>query len=449
MNSLGQNRVATAEAVNAVPRSRRRIGILALLAVGTMINYLDRTVLGIAAPQLTQELGISAAVMGIVFSAFAWTYALAQISGGMFLDRFGNKVTYFLALSFWSLFTLFHGFAVGLKTLLLCRFGLGVSEAPCFPVNSRVVSAWFPQHERAKATAVYTVGEYLGLACFAPLLFWIMDGFGWRTLFITVGVVGLLFALVWWRHYREPHEDRRLSQQEREYIIAGGGMSSGAEQRKAFSWPLVRQLLRKRQIIGASIGQFAGNTVLVFFLTWFPTYLATERHMPWLKVGFFAILPFLAAAGGVMFGGWVSDKLLKATGSANLGRKLPIIAGLLMASCIISANWLTSDTAVILVMSFAFFGQGRVGLGWTLISDMAPKGLGGLTGGLFNFCANLAGIFTPLVIGFIVAAFGSFFYALVYIGGAALLGVVAYLFILGDVKRIELDLPEQEDAHAN
>ena len=449
MNSLGQNRVATAEAVNAVPRSRRRIGILALLAVGTMINYLDRTVLGIAAPQLTQELGISAAVMGIVFSAFAWTYALAQIPGGMFLDRFGNKVTYFLALSFWSLFTLFHGFAVGLKTLLLCRFGLGVSEAPCFPVNSRVVSAWFPQHERAKATAVYTVGEYLGLACFAPLLFWIMDGFGWRTLFITVGVVGLLFALVWWRHYRVPHEDRRLSQQEREYITAGGGMTTGAEQRKAFSWPLVRQLLRKRQIIGASIGQFAGNTVLVFFLTWFPTYLATERHMPWLKVGFFAILPFLAAAGGVMFGGWVSDKLLKATGSANLGRKLPIIAGLLMASSIISANWLSSDTAVILVMSFAFFGQGMVGLGWTLISDMAPKGLGGLTGGLFNFCANLAGILTPLVIGFIVAAFGNFFYALVYIGGAALLGVVAYLFILGDVKRIELDLPEQEDVHAN
>ena len=449
MNSLGQNRVATAEAVNAVPRSRRRIGILALLAVGTMINYLDRTVLGIAAPQLTQELGISAAVMGIVFSAFAWTYALAQIPGGMFLDRFGNKVTYFLALSFWSLFTLFHGFAVGLKTLLLCRFGLGVSEAPCFPVNSRVVSAWFPQHERAKATAVYTVGEYLGLACFAPLLFWIMDGFGWRTLFITVGVVGLLFALVWWRHYREPHEDRRLSQQEREYITAGGGMTTGAEQRKAFSWPLVRQLLRKRQIIGASIGQFAGNTVLVFFLTWFPTYLATDRHMPWLKVGFFAILPFLAAAGGVMFGGWVSDKLLKATGSANLGRKLPIIAGLLMASSIISANWLSSDTAVILVMSFAFFGQGMVGLGWTLISDMAPKGLGGLTGGLFNFCANLAGILTPLVIGFIVAAFGNFFYALVYIGGAALLGVVAYVFILGDVKRIELDLPEQEGTHAN
>lgn len=437
MNSYSHNHTTAAAASGARP-SRRRIGILALLAVGTMINYLDRTVLGIAAPQLTAELGIDAAMMGIVFSAFAWTYALAQIPGGIFLDRFGNKVTYFLALTLWSLFTLFHGLAVGLKTLLLCRFGLGVSEAPCFPVNSRVVSAWFPQQERAKATAIYTVGEYLGLACFAPLLFWIMGSFGWRALFISVGAAGVMFALVWWRCYREPHEDKHLNQLEREHIVNGGGMSTGAEQHTAFSWPLIRQLLAKRQILGASIGQFAGNTVLVFFLTWFPTYLATERHMPWIKVGFFAIMPFLAAAGGVMFGGWVSDKLLKATGSANLGRKLPIIAGLLMASTIISANWLTSDLAVILVMSFAFFGQGMVGQGWTLISDIAPKGLGGLTGGLFNFCANLAGILTPLIIGFIVAASGNFFYALIYIGGAALLGVAAYVFILGDVKRIEL-----------
>ena len=437
MNSYSHNHTTAAAASGARP-SRRRIGILALLAVGTMINYLDRTVLGIAAPQLTAELGIDAAMMGIVFSAFAWTYALAQIPGGIFLDRFGNKVTYFLALTLWSLFTLFHGLAVGLKTLLLCRFGLGVSEAPCFPVNSRVVSAWFPQQERAKATAIYTVGEYLGLACFAPLLFWIMGSFGWRALFISVGAAGVMFALVWWRCYREPHEDKHLNQLEREHIVNGGGMSTGAEQHTAFSWPLIRQLLAKRQILGASIGQFAGNTVLVFFRTWFPTYLATERHMPWIKVGFFAIMPFLAAAGGVMFGGWVSDKLLKATGSANLGRKLPIIAGLLMASTIISANWLTSDLAVILVMSFAFFGQGMVGLGWTLISDIAPKGLGGLTGGLFNFCANLAGILTPLIIGFIVAASGNFFYALIYIGGAALLGVAAYVFILGDVKRIEL-----------
>lgn len=438
MNNYSHEQTIEAQKVTGVYRSRRRIGILALVAIGTLINYLDRTVLGIAAPELTQELGINAAIMGIVFSAFAWTYALAQIPGGLFLDRFGNKVTYFLSLTLWSLFTLFHGMAIGIKSLLLCRFGLGVSEAPCFPVNSRVVSVWFPQHERAKATAVYTVGEYLGLACFSPLLFWIMGTFGWRALFFSVGAVGILFAIAWWRLYREPHEDKRLSEQERDYIAAGGGIQSEANHKVVFSWALVRKLLSQRQIVGASIGQFAGNTVLVFFLTWFPTWLATERHMPWLKVGFFAVLPFLAAAGGVMFGGWVSDKLLKATGSANLGRKLPIIVGLLMATSIISANWIDSDVLVILVMSFAFFGQGMVGLGWTLISDMAPVGHAGLTAGLFNFCANVAGILTPLVIGFIVAWFGNFFYALIYIGAAALLGVFAYVFILGDVKRIEL-----------
>ncbi|MNC40805.1 putative glucarate transporter [compost metagenome] len=140
-----------------------------------------------------------------------------------------------------------------------------------------------------------------------------------------------------------------------------------------------------------------------------------------------------------MFGGWVSDQILKRTGSVNIARKLPIISGLLMASLIISANWMPTDALVITVMSVAFFGQGMVGLGWTLISDMAPKNLAGLTGGLFNFCSNLASIITPLIVGFIVAATGNFFYALVYIGGAALLGVFAYVFILGDIKRIEME----------
>ncbi|AME24718.1 D-galactonate transporter DgoT [Burkholderia sp. PAMC 28687] len=431
--------VHTAAPAAVRTRSRTRFVILALLAVGTMINYLDRTVLGIAAPTMTKELGIDAAVMGIVFSAFSWTYALAQIPGGVFLDRFGSKVTYFLALTFWSFFTLMQGFAVGLKSLLLFRFGLGVSEAPCFPVNSRVVATWFPQHERARATGIYTVGEYLGLACFAPALFWIMGNFGWRSLFIVVGVIGIVFGMVWWLFYREPHDSKSVNQAELDYISAGGGLEpAGGQQTMAFSWGNVGKLLKRRQIAGACLGQFAGNTTLVFFLTWFPTYLATERHMGWLKVGFFAVMPFLAAAVGVMFGGWISDLLLKRTGSANIARKLPIIFGLLGASTIIAANYVSSDALVITILSIAFFGQGMVGLGWTLISDIAPKNLMGLTGGIFNFCANLAGIVTPLVIGLIVAKTGSFFYALSYVGAAALVGALSYIFIVGDVRRVEI-----------
>ena len=419
--------------------SRTRFVVLTLLAIGTMINYLDRTVLGIAAPSLTKDLNIDPALMGVVFSAFSWSYAVAQVPGGVFLDRFGSKLTYFLSITFWSAFTAMQGLAVGLKSLIFFRLGLGLSEAPCFPTNSRVVSAWFPQQERARATAIYTVGEYLGLACFAPVLFWVLEAFGWRALFVIVGVAGILFGLAWWFFYREPHESTSVSQSELDYIAAGGGLEVQGGEKIPFSWENVGKLLKFRQIIGASIGQFAGNTVLVFFLTWFPTYLATERNMPWIKVGFFAIMPFLAAAGGVMFGGWISDLLLKNTGSANVSRKLPIIAGLLLASTIIGANYVDGDTAVIAILSIAFFGQGMVGLGWTLISDVAPKKLIGLTGGLFNFCANLAGIFTPLVIGFIIKATGSFFYALTYVGAAALLGVFSYVFILGDVRRLEID----------
>jgi ACS family D-galactonate transporter-like MFS transporter len=426
--------------MNAVARrTRTRFVVLTLLAIGTMINYLDRTVLGIAAPGMTSELALSPAVMGLVFSAFSWTYAAAQIPGGIFLDRFGSRITYFLSVAVWSLFTLLQGLATGLYSLLFYRFGLGVSEAPCFPANSRIVTTWFPQQERARATGVYTVGEYLGLACFSPFLFWLMGAYGWRAPFIVVGVAGILFALVWWKTYREPHESRSVNQAELDYIAAGGGLALPASRAaSSFTWARVRALLGYRQMWGACLGQFGGNSTLVFFLTWFPTYLATERQMGWIKIGFFAVMPFLAAAVGVMFGGWLSDELLKRTGSANVARKLPIIAGLLGASTIIAANCVDTDAAVIAILSVAFFSQGMTGLGWTLISDIAPKNLSGLTGGVFNFAANLAGILTPLVIGFIVAATGSFFYALAYVGAVAMIGALSYLFVLGDVKRMEV-----------
>jgi ACS family D-galactonate transporter-like MFS transporter len=420
-------------------RTSVRFGILALLAVGTMINYLDRTVLGIAAPSLTKDLGLDAAYMGVVFSAFSWTYAVAQIPGGVFLDRFGSKLTYFLSITFWSLFTLLQSLATGLYSLLFFRFGLGVSEAPCFPTNSRIVGTWFPQSERARATGIYTVGEYVGLALFSPLLFWIMGVWSWHALFILVGVAGIAFGIVWWFCYREPGDSRSVNQAELDYIAAGGGLAKEAIEKVPFSWENVGRLLSYRQIWGAGIGQFAGNSTLVFFLTWFPTYLANERHMGWVKVGFFAVMPFIAAAIGVIAGGIVSDKLLTTTGSANLARKLPIIAGLLLASCIIAANYVDSDNAVIAILSVAFFGQGMVGLGWTLISDIAPKKLMGLTGGLFNFASNLAGIVTPLVIGFIVQETGSFVDALLFVGGIALVGALSYIFVLGDVRRIEIE----------
>ena len=428
---------------SAVRRSRARYKILGLLAAGTMINYLDRTVLGIAAPQLTKELGINAALMGLIFSAFSWSYVVSQIPGGVFLDRFGSKLTYFLSMTLWSLCTLAQGFVSGVGALFACRLGLGITESPCFPTNSRVVATWFPQTERAFATGTYTVGEYIGLAFFSPLLFALMGAYGWRTLFYVVGGVGIVFGFIWWRFYREPHDHPAANDAELDYIEAGGGLTRhatncAASKRNKMDWRDIGRLLKHRQLTGICLGQFAGNSTLVFFLTWFPTYLATERHMGWLKIGFFAVMPFIAASVGVMFGGTFSDWLLRKGVSANVARKLPIIAGLLLASTIVLANFVQSNTAVIAILSLAFFAQGMAALGWTLVSDIAPDGMLGLTGGIFNVAANLAGIITPLVIGLIVSATGSFVGALAFIGVIALIGAASYIFIVGDIKRIEL-----------
>ena len=420
-------------------KTRARYVILALISVGTMINYLDRTILGIAAPALTQELGLNAAMMGIVFSAFSWSYTAMQIPGGIVLDRLGSRIVYFLSLTFWSLITALHGFVNNLWSLLFMRLGLGVAEAPCFPANSRIVATWFPQQERAMATGVYTVGEYIGLAFLSPVLFWILATFGWRALFIVVGVAGIGFGIIWYRYYQEPQDYKSVSKAELDYIAEGGGLVSGQRQRVQFEWRMIFRLLKYRQLSGICLGQFASNSTLVFFLTWFPTYLATEREMEWIKIGFFAVMPFIAASIGVLSGGWWSDYLLRKGKSVNIARKLPIIMGLLLASTIILANYVESNTAVIAILSVTFFAQGMAALGWTLVSDIAPMNQLGLTGGIFNFAANLAGIITPMVIGFIVSATGSFIGAIVYIGVLALIGAISYIFIVGDVRRIVLE----------
>ncbi len=416
--------------------SRARLGILALITAATMLNYLDRSVMGVAKPALTAELQIGPEMMGLIFSAFSWTYALAQVPAGYILDRFGTRLTYGLSLALWSAATALHGFMNSVTGLLGARLVLGLAESPCFPANSRVLATWFPQHERARANSVYAVGQYVGLGLLIPVLGWVVFNWGWRSLFFIVGGIGIVFSGLWFLLYREP-VDSNANAAELALIAEGGGLTPRPA--PPFSWTMLRRLLGKRQILGASIGQFCGNSTLVFFLTWFPSYLADERGMDFLKVGWAAALPYLAASVGVLIGGQVSDHLIKRSGSATFGRKLPIIIGLLLTSTMVAANFTDSNTVVIAIMSLAFFGQGMVNLGWTLITDVAPPEAVGVTGGLFSFCANLAGIITPLVIGFIVGATGSFYGALAYIAVLGLVGAASYIFIVGPVVRVSLD----------
>src|SRR6185312_817695 len=191
--------------------SRVRFAILALISLAVAVNYLDRAVIGIASPSIAQEFALPPVAMGLIFSAFSWSYFAAQIPGGLALDRFGARLTYLVALAGWSLSTLLHATATGFASLFGWRLSLGLFEAPCFPANSNIVGSWFPRSERARAIGVYTAAEYVALGFATPLLIWILTAYGWRTLFIVSGSVGLIFVFAWWQGYRDPRESSRAN----------------------------------------------------------------------------------------------------------------------------------------------------------------------------------------------------------------------------------------------
>lgn len=414
--------------------------ILCLVFIATLINYLDRAVFNIARPLFVHDLGLSAIVAGTLGSAFGWSYALIQIPSGAILDRFGTRLTYFVSLVGWSLVTMFQGLVNGVGALLGLRIALGLCEAPCFPANSRVLNSWFPQHERARANSIYAIGQSAGLAFFSVPLFWIAQQYTWRGLFIFAGLVGVIFGLIWYVGYREPSESKLANQAERDYIAAGGGFSNTKLAQTKMSWANLVKVASLRPILIISIAQFAGNTVLNFFLLDFVNYLATQRHMPWIKAGIFLSFPYMAAAVGGVIGGWTADAILKRGGSVNLARKLPVTTGLILASSLILANFVPEgqDTLMIAIMSLAFFGQGMTNLGWTVLADLAPKQMIGLAGGFFNMITNFAGILTPFILGVILQFTGSYFYSLIYVGVLPLLGAALYVFALGDIKRLEV-----------
>jgi ACS family glucarate transporter-like MFS transporter len=437
--------------------TRVRWTILAVLFLITTINYADRATISIAGPELKKVLGLSSIQMGYVFSAFAWSYVAAQLPGGWLLDRFGSKITYFFSIFFWSLFTVamgWVGFLTGgaaVAALFCLRLLVGASEAPSFPGNSRITSAWFPARERGTAAAIFNSAQYFATVLFAPLMGWLVHSFGWQSVFYVMGGLGIVMSFVWLKTIYGPRLHPRINKAELDFIEAGGalvdlegGGKPSAAARMA-TGPVIRQLLGNRMLLGVYIGQYCITTLTYFFLTWFPVYLVSERHMTILKAGFVAALPAVAGFLGGILGGWISDRMLKGGASLSKARKTPIVAGMLLAMSMVFCNYVTQDWLVVAIMSLAFFGKGIGALGWAVVSDTSPKEAGGLSGGLFNTFGNTAGITTPIVIGYIIEGTGSFAGALVFVGANALLAILCYLCVVGEIKRVELK-PTEETA---
>lgn len=422
--------------------TRIRFRILALIFVCVVINYMDRTNISVAATAITDDLELTSVQLGILFSAFGWTYAALQIPGGILVDRFAPRVLYAFCLITWSVMTLLQGTARGFAALFGLRLAIGVFEAPSYPINNRVVTSWFPDNERATAIAVYTCGQFLGLALITPVLVALQHYLGWRGLFVVTGLAGIIWGLVWYRFYRNPTEHKAVNEAELEHIETGGGLihmygtTTPGKEKPKFEWHNLKKVFMYRKLWGIYIGQFAVNTTLWFFLTWFPTYLVKYRGLDFLKSGFLASAPFLAAFAGLLTSGLLSDYLLKKGVSANIARKAPVIFGLLLSASIIGANYVDSTGWIIFFMALAFFGNGFATITWVFVSTLAPKNLIGLTGGVFNFIGNLASVVIPIVIGYLARG-GNFEPALIFIGTITIIGACSYIFIVGKIERIQ------------
>jgi ACS family D-galactonate transporter-like MFS transporter len=419
--------------------TRSRFAIMVLLFTCVVINYLDRSNISITAPAMRAELGLDTAQMGYVLSAFGWTYALCQIPGGWLVDRVAPRALYATLIVLWSIATIALGFTTTVAGLIAVRLLVGALESPSYPINNRVVTTWFPERERATAIGFYTSGQYVGLAFLTPVLVMIETRAGWHMVFVVTGSLGVLWGLAWYFLYRQPHEFPGTNAAEIDQIRRGGGLvdlgRDDAAPGRRFSGADLAHVLSSRKLWGVYIGQFALTSTLWFFLTWFPTYLVQARGMSFVKVGFLATLPFLAAFVGVLSSGLLSDALVRRGVSLGTARKTPIVAGLLLSSSIVGANYVDTPALIIAYMTLAFFGNGLASITWSLVSAIAPERLLGLTGGVFNFFGNLSGIAVPIIVGYLARDYG-FSAGLIYVGALAVVGALSYVFVVGTVERL-------------
>jgi len=429
---------------------RRRFVILSLIFTVTVLNYADRATMSIAGTGVVKDLGLDPIMLGMIFSAFAWAYALGQIPGGWLLDKFGARRVYGCSLLLWSLFTMMQG-TVGwfgivgssaAATLFGMRFMLGLVESPAFPANNRIVSCWFPTSERGTASALFNSAQYMAVVVFAPLMAWLTHALGWEHVFLWMGALGLVATVFWFALYREPLSDPRLRDEELAYMREGGALVDLEATRKltkpTLSFAEVAQLFTHRTLWAIYLGQYCITALTYFFITWFPIYLIKGRGLTIMEAGWVAALPAICGFSGGVLGGVVSDYLIRKGMHPSRARKTPFVIGMVLAASLVSANYVDANWMVIALMALAFFGKGLAAVGWAVLSDTAPKGMVGLSGGVFNGIGNIAGIVTPVVIGFFVASTGSFDMALWFVAAHGVLGIFAYVVLAGRFERVEI-----------
>jgi sugar phosphate permease len=437
--------MSMSEALKATPRVKSiQRTALAMLVVAGVINYIDRATLAVANLLIRQDLGLSIADMGYLLSAFLWAYAFAQLPTGAMVDKLGPRLLLTCGLSLWSFAQLLGGLVQGLGQFFGARVLLGVGEAPQFPTGARVVRDWFNPRDRGLATGVFNCASSLGTAIAVPLLTFLMLSFGWRVMFMIMGVAGLAMAAVWYVFYRNP-SDVDLTAEEIVYRTQGDPPG----QRTVVTFREWKQLFRFRTTWGMILGYFGCIYLTWIYTAWLPGYLEIERHMSVKFTGFAAAVPFAWGVVGGLMGGYVADFLVRRGVSPVKSRRYPATIALCgTAVCTVAAAFVASNALAIAFISASLFLLYVTSTcAWALSSVAAPTNCTASIGAMQNFGGYLGGALAPTVTGLIVQQTGSFVPALVVGALIGLASAGSYFFVVDQpITAADIDAISQHAA---
>ncbi|HTI14639.1 MAG TPA: MFS transporter [Dictyobacter sp.] len=427
---------------------KKRWAIGLLMAIGIVINYLDRTNISVATKPLETQFHLSAGQMGLLLSSMAWSYALVQIPIGVVLDKIGVKWLMRVGTIIWSIATLMTALVSGMGLIILSRVLLGVAEAPAYPGASKATGYWFPRQERGLASSLFDGAAKFSNVIGVPLIAFIVTEWGWRGGFYATALLSIIYAGAYWLWYRNPQEDKSLSKEEYAFILEGGAQNEGEASGGIFR--NLGYLLARRKVWGLTIGFAAYGYVFYLFLTWLPGYLETQMHMSILKSGWYTVIPWMfATVADILIGGWLVDYLIKRGFNATRVRKTLLVLGMILGLAVIGAAFTTNPNVAVIWISIALSGLAfSAPVGWSIPALIAPKGTVGMLGSIMNFMNNAMGVVAPIVTGFIVGGTGSFSVGFIVAAIVLAVGIICYLFVLGDLEPIK-DIPTDHTSATN
>lgn len=403
--------------------------ILIFLFLAGVINYLDRSALSVAAPFIQEDLKLTPGQMGIIFSSFSIGYAIFNFVGGVASDKFGAKITLFVAMIVWSLFSGAIVLVVGFVSLFIVRILIGMGEGPLSATINKMVNNWYPPSKRATAVGLANSGTPLGGAISGPIVGYIALHLGWRVSFVAIMVIGLIWAISWWFFAKEKPD-----------YIEETKIDEKADIAPVTTFKL-GYYLKNPTVLFTAFAFFAYNYILFFFLTWFPSYLVDARNLSIENMSLITVIPWVLGFLGLAMSGIVSDFVYKHTVQKGVlfSRKVVLVVCLFLSAVCIGISGIVTTTAgaVTLVALSVLFLYLTGAIYWAIVQDVVDSNNVGSVGGFMHLLANTAGIIGPTITGYIIQTTGTYTAAFLLAGGLAVIASIAVIFFVKPIVKPE------------